>query len=124
MGQPGRHRPADVHHDRQQRQHPRGLGLAADSRRPLPGAVLASTQQYTQPFTDAWNNSKCSPTELIPGGNDIEFSVTNLFVTHNRMHDFSYYLGFNEGNYNLQLDNLGRGGMETTRRSATCRPVP
>ncbi|CAN5404867.1 hypothetical protein BH09ACT12_BH09ACT12_30240 [soil metagenome] len=75
-------------------------------------APYAVDQQYTQPFTDAWNNSKCSPTELIPGGNDIEFAVGNLFVTHNRMHDFSYYLGFNEGNYNLQLDNLGRGGLD------------
>ena len=28
--------------------------------------------------------------------------MTNLFVAHNRMHDFSYYLGFTEENYNLQ----------------------
>ena len=28
------------------------------------------------------------------------------------MHDYSYYLGFTERNYNLQLDNLGRGGVE------------
>ena len=28
------------------------------------------------------------------------------------MHDFSYYLGFTEDNYNLQLSNLGRGGVE------------
>ncbi len=75
-------------------------------------APYSATQQYTTPFTDAWNNSRCSPAELVPGGNDINFSVGNLFVTHNRMHDFSYYLGFNEGNYNLQLDNLGRGGVD------------
>lgn len=75
-------------------------------------APYAVNQKYTTRFTDAWNNSECSPTELIPGGNDINFSVGNLFVTHNRMHDFSYYLGFNEGNYNMQLDNLGRGGVE------------
>ena len=75
-------------------------------------APYAVDQKYVQPFTDAWNNSECSPTELVPGGNDIEFSVGNLFVTHNRMHDFSYYLGFNEGNYNMQVDNLGRGGVE------------
>ena len=36
--------------------------------------------------------------------------MTNLFVAHNRMHDYSYYLGFTEANYNLQQDNLGRGG--------------
>ena len=28
------------------------------------------------------------------------------------MHDYSYYLGFTERNYNLQLDNLGRGGVD------------
>ena len=27
------------------------------------------------------------------------------------MHDYSYYLGFTEENYNLQLDNGGRGGV-------------
>ena len=50
--------------------------------------------------------------------------MTNLFVAHNRMHDYSYYLGFTEANYNLQQDNLGRGGAaRTTRRSATPRPA-
>jgi hypothetical protein len=60
-----------------------------------------------QDFTDAWNNSKCSPTGLTPGGNDILASVTNLFAGHNRMHDYSYYLGFTEDNYNLQDKNFG-----------------
>ena len=75
-------------------------------------APYSAGQKYTKQFTDAWNNSECNPSELVPGGNDIEFSVGNLFVTHNRMHDFSYYLGFNEGNYNMQVDNLGRGGLD------------
>jgi extracellular elastinolytic metalloproteinase len=75
-------------------------------------APVSPTQEYTTPFTDAWNNSKCNPAELVPGGNDINASVTNLFVAHNRMHDYSYYLGFNERNYNLQADNIGRGGVE------------
>ena len=34
-------------------------------------------------------------------------SVTNLFVGHNRFHDFAYHLGFTEGNYNLQQSNFG-----------------
>ncbi len=75
-------------------------------------APVSPTGQYIEPFTDAWNNSRCNPAELVPGGNDINASVTNLFVVHNRMHDFSYYLGFNERNYNLQLDNVGRGGVD------------
>ena len=78
----------------------------------LAQAPISPTSQYTTKFTDAWNNNKCNPAELTPGGNDINFAVQNLFVTHNRMHDFSYYLGFNEQNYNLQLDNLGRGGVD------------
>ena len=39
--------------------------------------------------------------------------MTNLFVAHNRMHDYSYYLGFTEENYNLQVDNLGRNDDPT-----------
>ncbi|WP_148612733.1 M36 family metallopeptidase [Nocardioides rubriscoriae] len=74
-------------------------------------APVSATGDYRQTFTDAWNNSRCNPAELVPGGNDINFSVANLFVVHNRMHDWSYYLGFTEANYNLQTDNGGRGGV-------------
>ena len=72
---------------------------------------VSPTREYTGAFTDAWDNAKCNPAALTPGGNDILPSVTNLFVAHNRMHDFAYYLGFTESNYNLQTDNLGRGGV-------------
>jgi extracellular elastinolytic metalloproteinase len=74
-------------------------------------APISAIREYTQPFTDAWDNARCNPAELTPGGNDIFASVTNLFASHNRMHDYSYYLGFTESNYNLQVDNLGRGGV-------------
>ena len=60
-----------------------------------------------QDFADRWNNSQCSPTELRPGGNDILASVTSLFASHNRLHDWSYFLGFTEANYNLQDNNFG-----------------
>ena len=75
-------------------------------------APVSPTGEYTEPFTDAWNNSKCDPAQLRPGGNDINASVTNLFAVHNRMHDFAYYLGFTEPNYNLQTDNIARGGAD------------
>ncbi|GAA1153612.1 M36 family metallopeptidase [Nocardioides aquiterrae] len=75
-------------------------------------APTSPTREYTTEFTDAWNNSQCDPSQLHPGGNDIDATVTNLFVAHNRMHDFSYYLGFTEENYNLQASNFGRGGVE------------
>ncbi|TIC84023.1 M36 family metallopeptidase [Nocardioides sp. GY 10127] len=74
-------------------------------------APVSPTRTYTPEFTDAWNESQCDPTNLVPGGNDIDASVTNLFVSHNRMHDYSYYLGFTEKNYNMQADNFGRGGV-------------
>jgi hypothetical protein len=80
-----------------------------------PGGLLQApyspTRDYTQEFTDAWNNSQCDPTQLRPGGNDVNASVTNLFAAHNRMHDYSYYLGFTEANYNMQVDNFDRGGV-------------
>ena len=44
---------------------------------------------------------------MVPGGNDIDAVVAHLFATHNRMHDWSYFLGWTERNYNMQLDNFG-----------------
>ncbi len=71
-------------------------------------APYAADRAYAPPFADVWQNSRCDNTKLVPGGNDIDASVTNLFVAHNRMHDFAYFLGFTERNYNLQQSNLGR----------------
>ena len=82
----------------------------------LAQAPYSATRDYPgADFTDAWNNSECDPTQLVPGGNDINFVVGNLFASHNRMHDWSYYLGFTEANYNLQTENMGRGGAAATR---------
>ena len=41
---------------------------------------------------------------------------------HNRMHDWSYHLGFTEETFNLQKANFGRGGPGTTPSRATPRP--
>ncbi|WP_109507567.1 M36 family metallopeptidase [Nocardioides speluncae] len=72
-------------------------------------APVSPTREYTEAFTDQWNNKRCDPTTtLVPGGNDINAVTGNLFVSHNRMHDYAYGLGFTERNYNLQADNLGR----------------
>ena len=62
---------------------------------------------YIDPWTNAWFTSSCNPANLVPQGNDILASVTNLFVGHNRMHDFSYRLGFTETNFNAQEYNFG-----------------
>ncbi len=66
-----------------------------------------ANREYVHPWTNVWFTSKCDPTNLIPGGNDILASVTHLFATHNRMHDYAYFLGFTEDNFNLQQNNFG-----------------
>jgi uncharacterized repeat protein (TIGR01451 family) len=64
-------------------------------------------RRYVDPWTNDWNQSMCDPTNLVPGGNDIDAAVTNLFVAHNRMHDWAYFLGFTEDTWNLQENNFG-----------------
>ncbi|MEX2546692.1 MAG: M36 family metallopeptidase [Chloroflexota bacterium] len=64
-------------------------------------------RRYVDAWTNIWNQSQCDPTNLTPGGNDIYAAVTNLFVSHNRMHDWSYFLGFTEDAWNLQENNFG-----------------
>ncbi|MCY7397086.1 MAG: M36 family metallopeptidase [Nocardioides sp.] len=73
-------------------------------------APISPTRDYTEKFTDVWNNSGCGLDNFTPGGNDINAVTGNLFTGHNRIHDFAYSLGFTERNYNLQLANQGRGG--------------
>jgi extracellular elastinolytic metalloproteinase len=71
-------------------------------------------QTFTPPgenWTNSWYTNKCDPTAIAnPATNDADVlaSVTNLFAGHNRMHDWSYRLGFTEQHYNLQQDNFGR----------------
>ncbi|MFP5253646.1 MAG: M36 family metallopeptidase [Actinomycetes bacterium] len=68
-------------------------------------------RSYDYPWQDTWYSSKCDPTTFDrPGGNDDDASVANLFVMHNRMHDWSYFLGFTERTYNLQVSNFGNTG--------------
>ncbi len=72
---------------------------------------VAADRQYDFTWTDAWNQSQCSPTVFTAPGvtqaNDVDAATASLFATHNRMHDWSYFLGFTERNYNMQLDNFG-----------------
>lgn len=67
-------------------------------------------------WTNAWNRSKCDPAVLADptrNNGDVDAATTNLFVMHNRMHDFAYGLGFTEQTYNAQLDNLDHGDKST-----------
>jgi uncharacterized repeat protein (TIGR01451 family) len=64
-------------------------------------------RRYADTWANTWQESGCDPTSLTPAGNDIDAAVTNLFVAHNRMHDWSYFLGFTEDAWNLQENNFG-----------------
>jgi extracellular elastinolytic metalloproteinase len=73
--------------------------------------ATSATRDYQPPFTDAWYVSGCNPNNVNaatnPLGNDIEASTVALFVGHNVMHDWAYYLGFDEGHWNAQQYNNG-----------------
>jgi extracellular elastinolytic metalloproteinase len=78
-----------------------------------PAATLfrptSPTRDYKFPWTNAWFESGCDPAQLTGPGttNDISAAVVNLFVMHNRMHDWSYNLGFTETAWNAQQSNFG-----------------
>ncbi|WP_370324668.1 M36 family metallopeptidase [Euzebya sp.] len=69
------------------------------------------TRTYDAPWTNAWFESQCNPANFATD-NDDDASTYNLFAMHNRMHDWSYSLGFTEVNANLQQSNFGAGGVE------------
>jgi hypothetical protein len=74
--------------------------------------AVSPTRDYRYPWTNAWFESKCNPAVLAGNGNDIEAAIANLFAMHNRMHDFSYHLGWTEQRWNAQHFNFGMGGAE------------
>jgi extracellular elastinolytic metalloproteinase len=76
---------------------------------PVPGAFSPVSQgrDYSYPWTNAWSTSDCSGPFVRGESFDISASVTNLFVQHNRMHDWAYLLGFTEENWNGQDSNFG-----------------
>ena len=96
------------------------IGNAADSSEswssPLtPGASghrpQSLTRNYTYPWANSWYTSNCFQ-PFVPGvSHDISAAVTNLFAMHNRMHDWSYFLGFTEANWNAQRSNFGNPGL-------------
>ena len=80
-----------------------------------PGAAahqpVSASRTYAFPWTNEWYRSRCNPTNFVPGvSNDISAAVTNLFAMHNRMHDWTYHLGFTEENWNAQQSNFGNAG--------------
>lgn len=76
-------------------------------------ATPSPTRDYAYPWTNQWLEEQCSPAvfETAPR-NDINAARANLFAMHNRMHDWSYHLGFTETTFNLQDDNFTLGGKQ------------
>ncbi|HEU5160941.1 MAG TPA: M36 family metallopeptidase [Streptosporangiaceae bacterium] len=69
-------------------------------------------RNYIYPWTNQWFEAKCDPaTFASPQEADLEAAISNLFVGHNRMHDWAYRLGFTETAWNMQSDNGTRGGL-------------
>ncbi|MDP9444292.1 MAG: M36 family metallopeptidase [Actinomycetota bacterium] len=74
-------------------------------------ATPSPTRTYAYPWTNQWYEEACSPTVFqSPQANDIDAAIANLFAMHNRMHDWSYELGFTEETWNLQQVNRGAAG--------------
>ena len=77
---------------------------------------VSPDRRYIYAWNDEWRNSKCDPAafvglvppvEAVETRNDIDAAIASLFSNHNRMHDWSYFLGFTENNYNMQVSNFG-----------------
>ena len=57
--------------------------------------------------------ARCNPAVFTsPQQNDIDAARANLLAMHNRMHDWSYQLGFTETAFNAQAYNFGKGGLQ------------
>lgn len=79
---------------------------------PVTPATQKSDRNYVYPWTNQWFNEKCNPSVYdSPARNDIDAASANLFGMHNRMHDWSYRLGFTETAWNFQRDNGDKGGL-------------
>ena len=70
--------------------------------------VTSGVRDYSFPWTNQWEAQDCDPATTFPSAqrNDIDAAVTNLFAMHNRLHDWDYFLGFTEENWNAQFHNL------------------
>ena len=75
--------------------------------------VITPSRTYAYPWTNKWYTAKCDPADVRPGRAkaDLEAAMANLHAMHNRMHDWSYRLGFTETAWNMQTDNGDRGGL-------------
>jgi Zn-dependent metalloprotease len=75
-------------------------------------SAASPNRDYRYTWTNQWFQQKCNPAVFAtPQQNDIDAAIENLFVQHNRMHDWAYHLGFTEATWNLQTDNGTNGAL-------------
>jgi hypothetical protein len=75
-------------------------------------ATPSPAREYVYPWTNQWFEERCDPAVFASERqNDIDAALANLFAMHNRMHDWSYHLGFTEETWNMQASNGDRGGL-------------
>jgi extracellular elastinolytic metalloproteinase len=75
-------------------------------------ATPSPTREYAYPWTNQWYEQSCNPDAFTsPERADLDAARANLFGMHNRMHDWTYHLGFTETAWNMQQDNFGKGGL-------------
>src|SRR6266542_2136593 len=76
-------------------------------------ATARPGRDYVYAWSNQWFEQRCNPDTTFTSAarNDVDAARANLFAMHNRMHDWSYHLGFTEQTFNLQKDNFGRGGL-------------
>jgi extracellular elastinolytic metalloproteinase len=72
-------------------------------------ATLRPARDYAYAWQNQWFEDQCAPTAFDSAErNDVDAARANLFAMHNRMHDWSYHLGFTEATWNMQDNNLQR----------------
>lgn len=75
-------------------------------------SAASPNRDYRYPWTNQWFNEKCNPAVFSsPQQNDVDAAIANLFAMHNRMHDWSYQLGFTEETWNMQQSNGTHGQL-------------
>jgi hypothetical protein len=82
-------------------------------------------RDYIYPWTDAWRNSQCNPSNFsgVSSGsfgtnaNDVNAAIVNVFVAHNHMHDWSKGLGFTPATFNMEGDDPVLGNVQAGAKS-------
>ena len=73
-------------------------------------ALPSEDRTYDYTFENIWQEEQCDPAALTEDdGNDVDAATASLFAHHNRLHDFSYQLGFTEQTWNAQQSNFDQG---------------